>query len=376
MNDSTGFITIQLINKVLKNTSKIDFSSAINWQEVFCFAKDHRLSSITFYALEELVNEQNVEIDERLYDKWRLEREKQRVINLAQLHEIQKQEIIFEKQDIPYLLFKGSKIKELYPKSDMREMTDIDILIQNRDVEKTCEIFRENNYIINTEHSSGEIQAVKKPFVLVELHDHLFFKSQQQFYKYFKSLTDIMFKNKHENTELCWEKTDEYLYVFCHFYKHFSNRGAGIRYFVDLWLFKKKFSSEIDWSKVDSELKKLGLLATYEECMSINDYWFDKGIRHPNLELEEYIFTSGIYGTFDHFLDNNISRNGGTIKYIISRIFPQKNLMVHVYPEINNGIVFLPYYWVKRWVQVIITRRERIIFEMKHIVRRFYNQRK
>ncbi|MGX7208650.1 nucleotidyltransferase domain-containing protein [Enterococcus innesii] len=376
MNDSTAFIAIQLINKVLQNTSKVDFSSAIKWQEVFSFAKDHRLSSITFYALEELVKEKIVEIDEGLYEKWRMEREKQRVINLAQLYEIQKLEGIFEKQNIPYLLFKGSKIKELYPKSDMREMTDIDILLQNRDMKKTCEIFRNNDYMIDKEYPNGEIQAIKKPFVLVELHDHLFFRSQEKFYKYFKLLTDTMFESKQDKNELCWDKTDEYVYIFCHFYKHFSNRGAGIRYFVDLWLFKKKFSSEIDWIRVNSELQKLGLLTTYEECMAINDNWFKNGIRSPNLELEKYIFSSGVYGTFDHFLDNNISRLGGTTKYIISRIFPAKNQMMHVYPEMNNSSIFLSYYWIKRWGQILMTRRERVTFEMKYVFKRFYNQNK
>ena len=68
--------------------------------------------------------------------------------------------------------------------------------------------------------------------------------------------------------------------------KHFDGYGTGIRYFVDSYVYQN--AKNLDWSYIERELDKLGVLAFEKTFRSIFMKIFGKGEAVSQLSEEEY----------------------------------------------------------------------------------------
>ena len=119
----------------------------------------------------------------------------------------------FSKNEIPFLALKGYYIKEYYPSTDMRYMSDFDVYVGTDNADKVKDILENLGY---TFEFSGKVHDnyIKKPIMYIEVHKHLMDDDMKTIYNYYDSF-DVFSKGE-RNTDNPFEytltKNDFYIY--------------------------------------------------------------------------------------------------------------------------------------------------------------------
>ena len=279
----------------------------------------------------------------------------------------------FEENKIDYLPLKGTLLKKLYPKPEMRTMSDADILIRTEQYDNIKPIMLELGY--GGEYESDHEFAWNKKNVVIELHKRLIPSYNKDYYEYYGDGWRLAQPSLKDNT--CYEMSaeDEMIYNFTHYAKHYRDAGVGIKHIVDLWVYKIN-NPKLDNDYILSELKKLQLDVFYENTMKTLENWFNSGKANEQTEfITQIIFGSGVYGTHEaHLLSAAVksSKSLGTsqktrAKRIIDTIFLPYSSMKERYEVLKKAPILLPFMWVVRWFEAIFIRKGSIKYNQRRL---------
>ncbi len=279
----------------------------------------------------------------------------------------------FEKNNIDYMLLKGTVLKKLYPFPEMRSMSDADVLIRQEEYfDKIKPVMLDLGFSDSGE-SDHEFMW-KSPDLYLELHKRIIPSYNKDFYEYFGDGWRLADSN--ENCRYFMKKEDEYIYIFTHLAKHFRDGGIGIKNFTDLWIYRTKYT-DLNFDYILEELEKLSLREFYTNIEHTLDVWFDN--KEPD-EISDYItsyvFESGAYGSLKNreiasrVKDMQVS--GGNAKnsinkHILNKIFPSYQVMSKNYRTLNKAPYLLPIFWIIRLLQLILFKRDNIKNASKRI---------
>lgn len=275
----------------------------------------------------------------------------------------------FEKNKIRFLCMKGIVLKGLYPTTDMRTATDMDIYIDDENSEKAQELMTEIGF--KTERFNHELQDdayTADDIVHVELHRKLISNKCRWDEKCQEIVKRITPKSEGAY-EYVMTNEDFYLHMIGHMAKHMKYTGFGIRMVVDVWLYLEKFKSEMDLDMLDERLKYCGLYDFNQAILKLNDYWFNSANASPaTLQLADYVVTSGTFGTYEQLISTEAAVNGGKIKSksvgklkkILQIVFLPYRNMCTLYPNLRNMPILLPIYWLRRAFDRLLHKRENI----------------
>ena len=145
----------QLLNNILYDRNDKDFQydiNELNWECIYKLCSYHKIDNIVAYKV--CNNPISTMIPQNIVNKFKLSMQKAKAKEAVQ--EIEYEQILqsFEEQGIKNIPLKGSVLKYYYPSPDMRFMVDLDILCQERDIEKAGQILKKLGYKI--EHEGGE----------------------------------------------------------------------------------------------------------------------------------------------------------------------------------------------------------------------------
>ncbi len=353
-----GILT--LINNALNGT-KNPLPEDFNYSKLYNFAVRHQIMSLIYcggaYNPEFISND----IDGNL----RYSTLYTTVAGEKQFYEAEKVFAAFEENGIDYMKLKGVKLRDLYPRSEMRIMGDTDILIRKEQMDEIENIMQSLGYahIITSNHEwiwgKGECQ--------LELHKKLIPSYVKSFYSYFGSGWDFAKKVTPESFEHEMSPEDEFIYLFAHFAKHYGCSGIGIKHTVDLYLFLQKHSS-LDFAYINAQFEKLGILKFFENVKEMLDVWFENA---PCDEISEFltnkIFANGAYGTQTASLTSQAAMlSKGTnakvakLKKFMRLLFPKYKHMCPSYPWLKGKPLLLPVAWLYRIVTVLLFKRDSI----------------
>ncbi len=280
----------------------------------------------------------------------------------CQVMELKALERIFEDAGVMNQPMKGSIMKFIYPAPEMREMSDIDMLIEEQSFEKADTILRERGYVLLESIKHHDIYK-KEPFYVVEAHRAMYDKTvDRNQYGYFKNFSRTTAKEGCTYTQV-FGKEDFYVYMMSHMAKHFYQMGCGIRHLVDIYVYLNKYSDCMDRKYVDQELDKCGILTFTRHMEKLAYVWLD-GV--PGTELHDMIFAymldSGIYGKDENGIWNkfaeekkqkNVSRGQLKVWYF----FPPLHYMAEYYPYLDKKPWLLPWAWLVRGVGGILHKK-------------------
>lgn len=352
---------IDLIKSIITLRQPPEKSEDVSFEEVFKIAKSHGVANLVYYGVEKLQNKP----DENLMQAWKKEYSLGLAKDIKQKSELLLLSTLFENEGIKYIPLKGFELKKLYPKSDMRQMADLDILILEEDREKVKNIMLKLGYSVECYGEGKDDSYLKGLFLHIEVHNNLFDLEDKLYYEYFYDLSTFKkanFKTKYSAT---FSNEDNYLYNFVHMEKHFGSYGTGIRSVMDFWLYKEKFKDSLDWEYIDQSLKNLKLEKFHSIFSDLADSWFKEEKSEPLLEeLGEYILNAGSYGTKKEQLVNtntkSKSKNGnlGKLKIVFRMLFPSREVMKTRYPILKKREYLLPLYHFSRIVSILLFRRK------------------
>ncbi len=363
----TAQYLLHLLRAVLYGTMPQEKPEGISFDEIFEFAKFHSVECMAYYAIEQL-EEQPEEI---LKQKWKNIRDQNIVKSFVQISEKNNILTAFANRGIDVLPLKGCLLKEMYPKSDIRQMSDLDILVKENQMRAAREELESLGYQVEHFETSNHDEYKKMPYMLVEVHREML-PQKSEYYSYYENVWNKVKRDCENQYTFHFSWDDYYLFLIVHFAKHYYSGGSGIRSIMDIYVFLKQHQQDLHETYLQKELNKLGLAQFREVAEQLADHWFaDGSVNNAIEEMEAYVLTSGVYGTFQRSVENQIEKYGnsagGKMRYIFSRTFLDYKTMCNSYPVLKTASALLPVFWGIRLISALIHKQERIRTELRNI---------
>lgn len=319
----------------------------IDWQLFLNFARQQSVFPTITHALDYNTLPQNVAQELNNHSKSELVR------LIAMQNELGAIEKELVNNKIRYMLLKGSVIKNYYPKSSMRQMTDIDILYDGENQKKLLEIMKSFGYKeISLGGNSDDFS--KKPFYTFEFHRELF-KDTYGFFPDFSFVWDNAEKSADNEFEYNMSVEDLYLHHIAHMYKHYRLGGFGFRFLIDTYVISNAEKKSWNEEYINSKLKELKLY-DFENLVRDISYAIidDTPLNDDEIEFLNETVGYGLFGNkdtgvellYEDFLKKN--NNGSYASYVLSRLFPDRDFMTDAYPVLKEKPFLMNYYYIKR----------------------------
>lgn len=278
---------------------------------------------------------------------------------MSQQAEIEKIRKEFAENGISFMLLKGSHLKALYPKPEMRFMVDMDVLVRKADVEKAREILISHG-LRQSMNNGKDIVLLKEPFLTVELHNTLFMEDYYM-YDYFLGVWDRA--EKVSDFEYKMSDADLYIYSLAHLAEHYTTAGACFRPTMDIYLMNKKVSvlnTQEAREYISAELEKLELNSFEENIKKVGLHIFEDGQLDGNTELmEKYI----VFGPPVKHAAQAAKANKSKSSRIISALFPGLRHMKNIYPILEKLPFLLPFMWIARILKNLFNKNAKTRLE-------------
>lgn len=324
----------------------------LDWDALYVLSKRQKMAALTWKGI--CVSNSKVPSD--LREQWELQAQYavSREVRFDYEYDLIVQE--FNRAEIPYVPLKGKMIRSFWPGKGLREFSDIDILVHGEDQKRAGEIMLNLGY--TADHLGGMHDVYKKaPIYNVELHERLF-ESFIEFGHQFDNVWERVVPSQDGTSAYQMTPVDFYLHFLLHFLKHCLNSGAGLRFFVDLFLIRKSsFLNNEILNSVHSIIKELNL---WDDLCMIYQITDDLFVNNCPISQQycEYIFSGGTYGGTDWRVHNGIVKEG-KFKYIVKRIFMPYSFMCKKYRILQYLPFLLPFAWIYRWIHHLFSGNHR-----------------
>lgn len=276
------------------------------------------------------------------------------------------QEAFFE-AGIPLVAFKGVQLRELYPVPELRTMSDMDCLIQQKDRAKAHALMLELGY--HCELSSEQVWVYRMGTVMIEMHTEIAGNGIGNGFDYCAFFSDAMNHVVEQGGQLYLEREYQFCYLIYHIAKHLSSTGAGVRMIADIAAVLHHCREEIDWKRVQELLRASHLWETALAIYGLCERWFGveapvKGTVSQQVldDLEAYIVSGGTYGFETHDAGDVYRRKAVRdqseakgIKYKLrlmqTYLFPPSDYLFRYFPPAERHRWLTPVAWVCRcWI--------------------------
>lgn len=346
---------IALVKSALTG-EKAEIPENFDWDNALNTAKKHQIIPMLYYG----VQYSGITPPAEIMQFSELATYKNIAVSQNQLYALEQIYKAFDDNEIDYMPLKGSVLKFVYPKPEMRPMGDADILIRQEQYEKIRPVMTGLGFseILESDH---ELIWDKKGILHVELHKRLIPSYNKDYYEYYGD--GWRFAEHKENCRYDMRDEDNYIYLFTHYAKHYRDGGIGIRHMTDLYVFA--VHSELNYKYIEEELKKLQLFEFYKNTRHTLGVWFD-GETPDNMSdlITAKIFGSGSYGTYDaHLLSAALKTSGPNgneaqvMKSLLkNKAFPPYKAMLSRYKCLEKHPALLPLMWLVRFLQIPFRR--------------------
>lgn len=343
----------------------------VDWKKVYDMAKRHGLTAMSYYAIGKLRNKP----DEQLMQKWKTQNAKLLVKCINQENETRLLSEAFEKNEVPYMLLKGSVLRSLFHTPYLREMSDIDILIPKELEEKACDIVGSIGYefIASVIH---HVELQKPPYMTLELHTNLIGEN----YSYHSYYKDPWFKARLTDGSYGYSLSNEdfYLFLLTHAAKHYYNSGTGIRSVLDVYVFNRAYRDSMDRDYLAAELKKLELTDFAAQIEELAQCWFSEEklpVTDRVKDMQYYILSSATYGTSSNrnvntirkYMEQGKSEKSAKRAMFLHMAFLPRDEMISMFPVLKKAPVLLPFCWIVRWIRILVTKPQSISSSYQYV---------
>lgn len=258
--------------------------------------------------------------------------------------EVEKILSTLEQNNIKTLVVKGVLMKDIYPQNYMRQMCDIDILVNDIDFKKATKIMQ-NIGFKKFHDEEKHLIFTKPPFIIVELHRKLILQKDIVGYEYFNDIWPLCIPYK--NYQNIYQLDLENAYVFCivHLLVHFKFMGIKIKDILDVYLYNKHYQNILDYDKIDNIFKDLHISDFAENIKSIAYKWFGTDKIDDFNEVETFILNGS---NLNNSVNYSLGKSTGKFNYLIELLFPEMKIMKEKYPILEKFPPLLPFMWITR----------------------------
>lgn len=381
-------ILLCLINNAIHPSKFIEIENRnVDWKRVFDYANSQHLLPVIVNEASKIANVKNEEYFKRYND----------ISLMTVLGQAKRTEYFlqiykkFIENGIHPIVMKGIICRKIYQKyANHRASSDEDILIKKENFNAVKSILEENGYVCEksdiTVRQLEEIQEVTfRNDVLglsIEVHVNAIGHEnaiRDTMNKYFEDafVTGIVEEFTNSKRELVevftMNDTDHFLFLVLHAFKHFTFYGFGLRQCMDILLFQEKKGKNIDWELIKKSLTEVGAVHFFADIQWIGNTYL--GFENPLMDsincpqdLLEDLLLNGIFGnetqaqrTAEGLTSAVVSvetEKTHLLKRWIYTIFPQKERMLYLHPELVEKPWLLPICWIKRLFRLLLHNKD------------------
>lgn len=349
---TTVYLILNSINRALFNRSVLSEKGAVDDSLLYVISKKHSIANLVWEGLHRSGRKVIPEVEQ----KFLLQQQALAFQYLRQTQELHRLTAALEQAKMPYIVLKGSVMRNFYPSPELRSSCDIDLLLQEPD-EKVHELMQSLQYTFSCDGGTT-LNYVLPPAIEVEMHRRLF-DDALDFKGYF---VDIWKRSvPGVGMQRFLTETDFYVYMVAHMAKHFTRYGCGVRPVIDLYLYQQKLPETFDRSEVDECLQRIGLLDFERRLLALAKAWFETGnLSQTDKNLTDYIFGSSIYGNRRITNARTVKDPKEAKKAMRSKklfvLFPPMHIMQPQYPRLLKSKALLPVAWTVRGFRVFTKR--------------------
>lgn len=354
--------SIQIIIDYINNKETFEKFENFDIDKLIILCKHHALLPILYKACVKY----NIELDQN--QKALLTKEYQRALYQEATQEMEKESILeaLSNNHIKCMPLKGSIIKYLYPSPELRTMSDLDILFENKKTKEVKKLLESLGYKC-LKNGGTDDEYKKPPFMNVEMHRIMVDGNFEMIADYYSNIWDVIKPTKENSYIYEMTKEDFYIHMVAHVARHYAIGGIGIRFVIDEWLYLKAYQDILNWDYINSEFEKINLLKFATNFKTLTIKWF-KGLETTSLEEEmtRYIFNSGTHGSIknEQSIKVVLGKDGmdnfksSKIKYIFKMIFPSFKYMSARNHILKKIPILLPYFYLQRIFVAIFKKRK------------------
>jgi len=252
---------------------------------------------------------------------------------------------------IHYAPLKGAILKNDYPQTRFRFMSDLDFYIKPEDRPTIRKIIESvGAKFKGTE--SGDEQFLFWDKIGIEFHGRLLYRK-----------TKAGIENYPE-----WEFVDEEkdrlseegyaLNLIGHAVHDLAGSGPGIRYILDLWIYRNRHKPQPYWKSVNERLRRDNILEAAQNLLNLSEYLFGNGEESPlMIEMADYVLKGGLHGDYKRGLSSEAA-NGKALR---KQLLRNRTEFENRYPWLKKYPFLLPIAWVMRIAQSWKRHKRKII---------------
>lgn len=264
---------------------------------------------------------------------------------------------------IDYMPLKGLLLREYYPKTSMRQMTDNDILYDPAQREHLLRIMRKAGYKM-TACGENSDDFHKPPYATFEFHRTLFF-SEKAFCPCFDGIWQRAQRDAPDGHRYTMDVSDNYLYTVAHMYKHYSTNGCGVRFLVDVYLLYTKEAERLNRAYIESEFEKMGILDFARLALRLaQDLFAANPLDKDEMQMLTVCMQGGVFGDSTLTLVRQLNAQGADLtaaqrrrRYLWRRLFPDKKKMYADFKTLERYPWLLPWFYLLRFLRVPFKRK-------------------
>ena len=285
------------------------------------------------------------------------------LVSEGQMQALERIYAVFDSRGIDYMPLKGSRMKAMYPRPELRLMGDADLLIRTEQYDRIVPVMEELGFV--SKHGSDHELVWISGELYLELHKRLMPTYESDFYGYFGEGWDFAVPTRGGCHEMTVE--DEFVYLFVHFAKHFREGGVGCRYVADLWVYRSAHP-DMDEEKVQAAMERLGLRDFYGNIRRVMAAWFEDGPADDLTDtITDFIFDSGSWGSNDSralgrtvLYSRDTPNTGSRWAYLRGLLFPSVEMLKEKYTILQKHPRLLPLVWLVRPVYKLLFERDSV----------------
>ena len=347
---------VQLITAAITQSPQT-LAADTNWDEVVLAGRRHKILPLLYYGALQC----GAELPPEAKQTMEMETFRRVMVSQNQQYAMEQLFAAFDEAGIAYMPLKGALLLHMYPKAEMRNMGDADVLIRMEQYDRIREMLPALGY---TERKESDHEFVWHSFVLwLELHKRLIPSYNKDYFAYYGDGWQLAKVQKGSRYEMTDE--DQMIYLFTHFAKHYRDGGIGLKFMTDLWVYRR-CKPDLDEDYIRQELTKLQLYEFYTNVCRTLAVWFEGASDDEHTAfITDFVFCGGEFGRSENKVlaeGVRLSRDGGDAqrrKAVWLVFLPYAN-MCQKYPWLKKVPVLLPVMWVWRLVTTLLFKGDRV----------------
>lgn len=353
-----------LINAIKAQITGADFEfpEDTDFEKLYKLAQNHRVASMVAPAVMKCSF-----ADAKIKGAFSKELFKCAARYTAQKKEQDELSAEFYKAQIKHCFLKGAKVSAFYDVPDVRFMLDMDLYVEKDKFPQAEKILIERGYECNSNADDKDTGYIKKPFLIVELHQELKYDYDKG-YDYYKGAFERMISSDGFNMNMTNE--DFYVYILSHTAHHFETAGTGIKTIVDHYYLKNKLKPKCEQPVLEKALDDIGLNQFNKKIEDLCEFWFEAGEGNDiTKEMSDFIILSGVFGNETNNYLSGVAQGrleDNSNAYFLKRLFPPLKIMAYRYTVLKKLPFLLPVFWGVRIISSVFDKN-RITNERKMV---------